>query len=77
MQAGLYVERAQNHEKLGRLPEALDDFRIARGLDPRMPAASEGYARIEAAFASSGHREIPERHLFHLPDFDYRRTARP
>ena len=60
MQAGLYVERAQNHEKLGRLPEALDDFRIARGLDPRMPAASEGHARIEAAFASSG-RPKPSR----------------
>jgi len=54
MQAGLYVERAQSHEKLGRLPEALDDFRVARGLDPRMPAASEGYARVEAAFAASG-----------------------
>ncbi|MEH2524527.1 MULTISPECIES: tetratricopeptide repeat protein [unclassified Bradyrhizobium] len=54
MQAGPYVERAQSHEKLGRLPEALDDFRIARGLDPQMPAANEGYARVEAAFAASG-----------------------
>jgi hypothetical protein len=54
LQAGLYVEPASSHEKLGRLPEALDDFRIARGLDPRMPDANEGYARIEAAFSASG-----------------------
>jgi hypothetical protein len=59
MRASLYVERAQSHEKLGRLAEAPGDFRVARGLDPRMPAASEGYTRIEAAFAAS-RRGIPE-----------------